>query len=200
MSLSAAANNASQKNSRRPFFITLAFFFAPLAVSFLIYYGTNWRPAGDTSHGDLITPARPLSQATLPMPDGKTTAADFLKGKWSMVYVGGGSCADECRRALTDMRQVRLALNEEMPRVQRVFLYNGTCCDEQYFGVEQLGLIRAALDTPEGATLLALFPDGAGRTYLVDPLGNLMMSYEPGAPAKGMLEDLKKLLKYSHIG
>jgi hypothetical protein len=34
----------------------------------------------------------------------------------------------------------------------------------------------------------------------VDPLGNLMMSYSPQAPRKGLLEDLKKLLKLSHIG
>ena len=40
----------------------------------------------------------------------------------------------------------------------------------------------------------------AGRLYLVDPLGNLMMSYERGAPVKGLLDDLKKLLNLSHIG
>jgi hypothetical protein len=39
-----------------------------------------------------------------------------------------------------------------------------------------------------------------GRIYIVDPLGNLMMSYAPGADAKGMLEDLKRLLKLSHVG
>jgi hypothetical protein len=40
----------------------------------------------------------------------------------------------------------------------------------------------------------------AGRIYIVDPLGNLMMSYAPDAPQKALLEDLKKLLKLSHIG
>ena len=34
----------------------------------------------------------------------------------------------------------------------------------------------------------------------MDPLGNLMMSYDSQAPQKGLLEDLKKLLKLSHIG
>jgi hypothetical protein len=36
--------------------------------------------------------------------------------------------------------------------------------------------------------------------YLVDPLGNLMMSYALDARPKGMLEDLKKLLRLSHVG
>ena len=40
----------------------------------------------------------------------------------------------------------------------------------------------------------------AGRIYLVDPLGNLLMSYAPGAPDRALLEDLRKLLRLSHIG
>jgi hypothetical protein len=40
----------------------------------------------------------------------------------------------------------------------------------------------------------------SGRIYLVDPLGNLMMSYGSRSEAKGILSDLKKLLKLSHIG
>jgi hypothetical protein len=38
------------------------------------------------------------------------------------------------------------------------------------------------------------------RIYLIDPLGNLMMSYRPDANAKGMLEDMKRLLGLSHVG
>ena len=41
---------------------------------------------------------------------------------------------------------------------------------------------------------------GAERTYIIDPLGNLMMYYPPDADARGMLLDLKKLLKFSKIG
>ena len=40
----------------------------------------------------------------------------------------------------------------------------------------------------------------AGRIYLIDPLGNLLMSYAPTAPDKALLSDLKKLLRLSHIG
>jgi len=36
--------------------------------------------------------------------------------------------------------------------------------------------------------------------YLIDPLGNLMMSYSADAKAKGMLEDMKRLLRLSSIG
>jgi len=39
-----------------------------------------------------------------------------------------------------------------------------------------------------------------GRVYLVDPLGNLMMSYPADMNPKGMQTDLKKLLKNSWAG
>jgi hypothetical protein len=38
------------------------------------------------------------------------------------------------------------------------------------------------------------------RIYLVDPLGNLMMSYPGDADATGMKKDLQRLLKVSQIG
>ena len=62
------------------------------------------------------------------------------------------------------------------------------------------------LEGPGAAALLATFPTyadapgGAGRLYLVDPLGNLMMSYPRQAPDKALLTDIRKLLRLSHIG
>ncbi len=41
---------------------------------------------------------------------------------------------------------------------------------------------------------------GAGRIYIIDPLGNLMMSYAPEAASRALLEDMKRLLRLSHIG
>jgi hypothetical protein len=35
---------------------------------------------------------------------------------------------------------------------------------------------------------------------VVDPLGNLMMSYDAAKNPRGLLEDLKKLLRLSQIG
>jgi glutathione peroxidase-family protein len=43
-------------------------------------------------------------------------------------------------------------------------------------------------------------PMAARRVYLVDPLGNLMMRYEPDDEPKGMIKDLERLLKYSGLG
>lgn len=191
--------------SRKQIWILIGAFVAPLALAFLLYYGLGIRPHGSTNKGDLIHPPVTLPEVALPGAADQTLAADALRGRWSMVYIGDGACDDRCREALTLMRQTRLALGDDMTRVQRVFLVSGNCCDQAYLDTEHDGLLLGRIDNSTGKTLLETFPDTSeaatlGRIYLVDPLGNLMMKYESDAPQKGLLEDLKKLLKLSHIG
>jgi cytochrome oxidase Cu insertion factor (SCO1/SenC/PrrC family) len=199
-------NNAAGHplRSRKQVYILIGVFFAPLLLAFVLYYGLGVRPSGSTNKGDLIHPAVPLPEVTLPGVD-QNLPANILRGKWTLVFIGDGACDNRCREALTLMRQTRLALNDDMTRVQRLFLVTANCCDSNYLDQEQRGLLLGRIDNPQGKTLLETFPDGAqaagaGRIYLVDPLGNLMMKYEPDAPQKALLDDLKKLLKLSHIG
>jgi hypothetical protein len=42
--------------------------------------------------------------------------------------------------------------------------------------------------------------DNLNRVYLVDPLGNFMMSYPADADPTGMRKDLARLLRISQIG
>jgi hypothetical protein len=52
------------------------------------------------------------------------------------------------------------------------------------------------------AALLRAFPapERAHTLFVVDPLGNLMMRYDARQNSRGLLEDLQKLLRLSHIG
>jgi hypothetical protein len=196
------------KRGRRQLLALAALFFVPLAVAFWLYYGpAGWRPGGGSNRGDLIDPARPLQAMALPKPDGTATGPDWLRGKWTMLYVGDGRCDDRCRKALYLTRQSRIALNKDMDRVQRVFLVTDHCCDRAFLAQEHPDVVVALVETAESAALLAPFPSyddvpvaKAGRIYLVDPLGNLMMSYSATAPDKALLQDVKKLLRLSHIG
>jgi len=182
-----------------------ALFFVPLAVSFYLYYGTEWRPSGGAQHGDLVEPPRPLPELSLAVPGGGLTQPGFLRDTWHIVYAGHGACGAGCRESLVKSRQVRLALDKDIGRVGRAFLYAGELEDAAYFAREHPGLVIASVDGAAGAALLQAFPPDpppltAGRLYLVDPLGNLLMSYPPDAPPKALLEDLERLLRLSHIG
>jgi cytochrome oxidase Cu insertion factor (SCO1/SenC/PrrC family) len=202
------STSPGQARGRRTLLLIAALFLVPLVASFLLYYGADGLgPSGRTNQGELLDPARPLPALVLPLADGGTTSPGFLEGKWTWAYVGDGRCDPRCRQALYLTRQSRIALNKDLDRVQRVFLVTSGCCDRDFLRSEHPDLLVVdASGAPAGA-LLAPFPvyDGiaparAGRIYLIDPLGNLLLSYGPKAPDKALLQDLKKLLKLSHIG
>ena len=197
---------APVKRPKTQVWVLTAIFFVPLLTAFVLYYSNGWRPSGSTSHGDLITPPRTLPDATLTIAGGARNSAAVFHGKWTLVFIGNGECDTQCRQSLTQIRQVRLALGDDSDRVQRVFLNRTPCCAGDYLQLEHAGLVVALV--PDSAkSLIGAFPayngvvpQRAQRTYIIDPLGNLMMSYAPGSASKGMLEDMKKLLKLSHIG
>ena len=145
---------------------------------------------------------------SLARPDGTRTTADFLQGKWTIAYLGDGACDERCRKALYLSRQSWIALNKDMDRVQRVFLATGSRVDTDFMAAEHVDLLIALVGADaDSKVLLDKFPayDGvaptvAGRLYLIDPLGNLVLSYSAAAPDKALLTDVKKLLRLSHIG
>jgi len=191
----------SRARGRRTLIIVAAVFLVPVAVAFTLYYGKLWRPANSSSNGELIDPARPLRVAGLRHPDGTPVGPEVFGGKWTLIYIGDGRCDEACRQTLVFGRQSRLALNNEMTRVQRVFLATANCCDNEYFTREQAGLIALDASAPEASAFVAQFPEGRAQAlFIVDPLGNLMMRHDASQTTKGLLSDLKKLLKLSHIG
>lgn len=196
------------RRQRRILLILVLVFFGPLAVAWILYVGPEqWHPSARTHAGDLIDPPHPLPQVVLTTVEGAQTEPDLLLGKWTLIYVGPGDCDSRCEQALVDIRQIRLALAKDMNRVQRLFLFSETCCDRTFVETEHPGLIVAWADELDGEELLDNFPvyqrvpvRSAGRIYLVDPLGNLMMSYGPEVPAESILKDMKRLLRLSQIG
>jgi hypothetical protein len=216
--VSAAADRLRARNLR-----TLAalagLFLLPLALAFYTYYATGWRPAARTNHGTLITPPRPLPELSLPRVSleryaagggvSATTSASaatsppaLFHRKWSLVYVGEGGCDAACRDALYVMRQTRLSLDTDMTRVERVFLVSGECCNRQFLASEHSGLVVVDASGEAAAQLLQQFPTTQrGHTlFIVDPLGNLMMSYDARTDPRGLRDDLRKLLRLSQIG
>lgn len=177
------------RRGRRTLIGLAALFFLPLFAAFALYYGGGWHPGERTNHGRLLEPPVPLN-------------VDWTREKWTLVYVGDGRCDDACRNALLVMRQTRLSLAQELPRVQRIFIATGECCDREFLGAYHEGL--ETIDTTDGTkrALVDAFPS-SGREhslFVVDPLGNVMMSFDTRENPKGLLTDLKKLLKLSHIG
>ena len=144
----------ARRRGRQVLLIIAALFFVPVLLAFAMYYGNFGRPTGSVSLGELVSPAQPLDAAGLRHADGSPVDPALLHDKWTLIYIGDGACDDACRAALVLGRQTRLALNNDMTRVQRAFLATGHCCANEYFAAEQPGLI--ALDASSAPRLVAV--------------------------------------------
>lgn len=182
---------ATANGSRRTLLVLIALFFLPVIAAAYIYYGTQWRPDGSTVHGELVDPV-------ISLPDNGL----MTRGRWTLLHVANGRCDTDCQNALVFIRQTRLSLNQDMGRVNRLFIATGECCNRSYLDTQHPGLAIHADTEPGAAELVRLLPptDRADWLYIVDPLGNVVMRYDSRTAPKGLLTDMKKLLKLSSIG
>ena len=182
----------------------IACFAVPLAAAWLLV--GRWQPGGSVQHGELLDPARPLTQLRFVTLDDRRLDGAALRGHWVLAYVGAaGTCEAACRTALYDLRQARLALGKDMARVRTVFLLDDPPVAElrQWLAVEHAATIAGVIDPAARAELAGAFakPGAPGEwIYLLDPLGNLLMRYPVGGEPRGMLKDLQRLLRLSRIG
>jgi cytochrome oxidase Cu insertion factor (SCO1/SenC/PrrC family) len=191
--------------------LLLIFFLFALPLLAAVIWHINidrWRPVATTNYGELIVPARPLAPFDMLGLDGAHITQDFLRGKWTLVYIGSAECGVVCRGNLYKMRQARLALNEKMDRVQRLWVLSDAphAAPSPVLLSEHPGLAVAKPDTAELEHFMIQFnhpddpPAGPDRIYLIDPLGNLMMQYPADADPKGLLRDLQRLMITSWVG
>ena len=197
-------------SSRQALVLLGLLFMTPAFVAWVMHNSSEqgWRPEGTTNRGSLVHPARPLTMpADLKIAD--QAANDYLQGKWTLLYIGDADCDAVCNENLYKMRQIRTAQNENMRRIQQLYLVRDEAIPAPLAALLASDYKDTAVTLLASAQVEQIAPyfliDGvamqaAERVYIIDPLGNLMMYYPPDADPSGMLKDLKKLLKYSKIG
>jgi hypothetical protein len=178
---------------------------APMIAAYVAYYVI--KPQSRNNYGTLIDPrSYPIPVMASTTLDGRPETLDKYKGKWIMLKVGGGDCNDACREQLFEMRQLRLMQGKEQDRIERVWLITDaapldTMVIRAFDGTHML---RAPADVVAKWLPAERGTSQAEHIYLIDPLGNLMMSF-PKDPdrleaRKKMHKDIAKLLKASAIG
>ncbi|MGH8312685.1 MAG: hypothetical protein ACRER9_05310 [Gammaproteobacteria bacterium] len=185
--------------------ILLAVFVIPLVAAWILYLNINSLHFGTSQHGEFITPPRELSMATLPLPlVGGTLAPDFLKGRFTLVYMSAAFCNADCEEALILTRQTRVALGQKIESAQRLYLVEGTPGNPAKLLREQPGLTVADVSSPAGQGFIQQFsadgksaPDVGKYIYLVDPKGFYIMRYPISGNPEGLLKDLQHLLGQS---
>ena len=173
-----------------------AVFFGPLIVAGWMYYTGSLQPEGRSNHGALL---QPIVNLTEELPQSALLALG--DGQWQLLHVETSNCAAECRDALYTMRQARKMLGNDMSRLLRVFLHGDSSPDTVFLADEHAGLIT--LSAPALAELLHNKKPATmsvGGYFLIDPLGNLVMYFQPEIDPGDMVEDIKHLLELSRIG
>jgi cytochrome oxidase Cu insertion factor (SCO1/SenC/PrrC family) len=193
---------------RRQLLLVAGLFLLPVLAAYVLF-GLGWRPEKTGNHGELVSPARPVGEAALMTLAGGPFRFSQLQGKWTLVYFGPAECRQPCADNLYKMRQAVRAQGKEAERVQQVFIVTprrgleGLASTlKEYPDVQvltgaaaEIKKLSAPFSLPAGTPL-----DGLDRIYLVDPLGNFILSYPAQADATGLRKDLARLLRVSRVG
>ncbi len=176
-------------NSRKELWVLLASFIVPIALGAAFFY---WNPAAFTNntvnYGEFVNPIITTEEQDIVF-DEKTKGT--LQGLWTLAYVAN-QCDDVCVQALKDTKTIRILMNEDMRRIQRLLLVNGS------IDFQESGVFIAHPSTALSQKL-AKFP--SNTLFLIDPLGNIMLRYNAQElNIKRVIKDLDRLFKYSRIG
>lgn len=170
--------------------LMLALIVGLLALPFIIgaglYFG-GWQPSRIGHHGHLLNPPRHLPEQIL-----RSTGKNAEK--WKLVLHVSGTCAAECSNRLDEMRRIHVALYKNMGRLSRAVLTDQP---------DDPALLALHASQPDLMVLTASPAELAGITdpvLLIDPQGQVIMTYPPDASPQGMRADLDRLLKYAWTG
>ncbi|WP_154202806.1 cytochrome oxidase biogenesis cluster protein [Vibrio harveyi] len=166
--------------------VSLICLFALPAIIAKVVLSQGWYETGVTNRGELVEPYITLEQLGQPSPLDE-------KG-WQLAYVLPSKCKEQCQQQIHLMQQSHIALGKYQERVVPVIWTS-----EETNNVAQSIVVMQMNDSLSSRVK-------AGQMLIVDPLGQLVMSYTPEANedlvrlSKDVLADLRKLLKLSRVG
>ena len=176
--------------AKKEFWALLAMFILPIAFGTLFFYANpNYFSESTVNYGELVRPVIATDGDDIEI-EGDAS----LQGIWTMVYVSN-RCDDACEKAVADMKTIRTLMNDDMRRIQRMIIIEDSSSPIS----NDENLIKARLNSEKLKESLAKYTENA--IYLIDPIGNIMLYYEPqNIDIRLVIKDLKRLFKYSRIG
>jgi len=192
------------KKGRRQFLLMVALFLAPAVVAVVVWnYVTEHGVMGTVNSGTLVVPARPMVDVEIKLEVKDKTLLKFLSGRWTYIQFTNNGCGDDCQKQIYTTRQIRVGVNKDMKRVQRLLVSNVNFEEKEIEAMNRTHpeLVRAIAGKAFSEQFEKAGYDTSGKYFfLVDPLGNLMMSYTLELNPRDIMKDLKKLLKINVVG
>jgi len=185
-----------------PLFLMLMLFGLPYVLAwYFLYSGDPVTFEKPNNNGELISPMVSFGEFSLPLENGTSLDNTALAGNWSLVTVTS-SCQQACQETLFTIRQIRKAMGVNRQVIKPiVLLQNPSALEPTKINFEtefpQLAVVSGQNDSTEEfiKNFSKVTPKIENSIFMLDPYGNLMMVYPAGSDQKGMLDDLKRLLK-----
>ncbi len=179
---------------------------APMLLAYIMYH-TGWGVSGQTTNkGSLLNP--PVSIQDLSLTSNAQTFNVLFNDKdaskkWRLLVPVTAACQDVCQKNLYTTRQVHIRLAQKAYRVERILL----AIDELPLSFENQ-LQQEHPNSLRVTTTNALFSQWIKMAnihknaeqfyYLVDQQGYVMMKYDVSHTGQDLLDDIKKLLKFTY--
>lgn len=201
------ANNSIADKRKNPYtvwFVILAFI-VPVVLAYIMFFFVEVKTF--VNHGEILNPIVHISSFKLTDNNGEIIAKDELTYKWRIISFLSKDCDQICVARLFDTRQIHTSLGKHQHRLSRMFVHlepageslTSLIADMHNNVIQVNGKLKTITDA-----LGSNIRDDVGithnETYIMDPMGNVMMRFTQDQPNKEFLFDLKKLLKASQIG
>ena len=220
---SAAVTNADVDIVKRNRFfglIIIVIVTAPMLLAYIMFQ-TGWGVSSNTTNnGELLTPALPIQELQVMTEDKvfenlfsgqlfdevavkENSANKSSAKKWRLLVPVTAACSDVCQKNLYTTRQVHIRLAEKAYRVERIILsldeLNPTLL--QQLNNEHPNTLRVSSRANLFSQWLApanIAESAEQYYYLIDQEGFAMMRYDVSHTGQNLLDDIKKLLKFTY--
>lgn len=184
-------------NPKLVLFLLLLIFVGPLGFAINMHHKAQIATLKYNNVGDLITPVKQASNLLFKATDSEQAfTGEARKGKWQLLYVPSLHCDQNCQETLDMMGQIHHALNKSASQLERMLVLLEMHSIDEFKAYDK----KYKLDTLSYESTLGQIGDKSrrdkvGEFYVIDPRGHIMMYYTGDTPPKGILKDLKKLMK-----
>lgn len=163
--------------------------------------------ANQPFHGSFLNPPAPASDFTLTSQTGSPVSLSEYRGKYVLLYFGYSHCTEECPVTMALLAKARSELGARAGQIQVMFVSTDPSGDTPQSMGEFLGRFDPNFIGATG-TLAQLQPiwkaygvsvlDGgvthSTYTYVIDPAGNLRLTFSAPFTAEEVAADLKLLV------
>jgi hypothetical protein len=164
--------------------LLLVLFILPMVAAILIYQARDNLHFLSKNVGELVIPSVNLSELGL----------EELPQRWWLAYYTPEACDQNCVDTLNHFDTMYQSMLKDQHRLGVVLITEKLNLLPQQFSQMPVLTLQEALPQQ-------LLQDGQSTAiWIIDPISNIILSYDPQSLDNSMLIDLRHLLKVSQIG